>query len=264
FSLDGKTYTLATNNGPNHLHGGRKGFDGVLWKAEPVTAPDSVGVKFSHTSPDGDEGYPGKLDATVTFTLNNANALRIDYTAATDKPTVVNLTNHAYWNLAGAGSGNILGHELTLAADKYLPIDDTSIPTGELAPVKGTPFDFTSTHPIGERIAELKKDPHKTKGYDHCYVLRGQQGKLELAARVKEPTTGRVMEVYTTEPGVQLYCANFLDGGPGGGGYKQHEAFCLETQHYPDSPNKPEFPSTVLRPGQTYRTTTEHRFFVEK
>ena len=151
-----------------------------------------------------------------------------------------------------------------LAADKYLPIDDTSIPTGELAPVKGTPFDFTSPHTIGERIGELKKDPHKTKGYDHCFVLRGQQGKLELAARVKEPTSGRVMEVYTTEPGVQLYCGNFLDGGPGAGGYKQHDGFCLETQHYPDSPNKPEFPSTVLRPGQLYRTTTEHRFSVTK
>jgi aldose 1-epimerase len=264
FTLDGKTYTLATNNGPNHLHGGKKGFDAVLWKAEPVTAPDLVGVKFSHTSPDGDEGYPGKLDVTVTFTLSNANAVRIDYTALTDKPTVVNLTNHAYWNLAGAGSGDILKHELTIAADKYLPIDDTSIPTGELAPVKGTPFDFTSPHTIGERIGELKKEPHKTKGYDHCFVLRGQQGRLELAARVKEPTSGRVMEVYTTEPGVQLYCANFLDGGAGAGGFKQHDAFCLETQHYPDSPNKPEFPSTVLRPGQLYRTTTEHRFSVEK
>jgi aldose 1-epimerase len=264
FTLDGKTYTLAINNGPNHLHGGRKGFDAVLWKPEPVTGPDFVGVKFSYTSPDGDEGYPGELDTTVTFTLSNANALRIDYTATTDKPTVVNLTNHAYWNLAGAGSGNVLSHELTIAADKYLPIDDTSIPTGQLAPVKGTPLDFTTPHTIGERIGELKKDPHKTKGYDHCFVLRGQQGNLELAARVKEPTSGRVMEVYTTEPGIQLYCANFLDGGPSAGGFRQHDAFCLETQHYPDSPNKPEFPTTVLRPGDTYRTTTEHRFSVEK
>src|SRR5437868_475120 len=263
FSLDGKTYTLATNNGPNHLHGGKKGFDAVMWKGEPVTTPDLVGVKFSYSSPDGEEGYPGKLDTTVTFTLSNANALRIDYTALTDKPTVVNLTNHAYWNLAGAGSGDVLKHELMIAADKYLPIDDTSIPTGELAPVKGTPFDFTSPHAIGERIGELKKEPHKTKGYDHCFVLRGQQRKLELAARVKEPKSGRVMEVYTTEPGVQLYCANFL-GGDNAGGYKQHDAFCLETQHYPDSPNKPEFPSTVLRPGETYRSTTEHRFSIEK
>jgi aldose 1-epimerase len=264
FTLDGKTYTLATNNGPNHLHGGKRGFDAVLWKPEPVSGTDFVGVKFSYASPDGDEGYPGKLDATVTFTLSNANALRFEYSAKTDKPTVVNLTNHTYWNLAGAGSGDILGHELMLAADKYLPIDDTSIPTGELASVKGTPFDFTTPHTIGERIGELKKDPHKTKGYDHCFVLRGQQGKLELAARVREPKSGRVMEVYTTEPGVQLYCANFLDGSASAGGFKQHEAFCLETQHYPDSPNKPEFPSTLLRPGETYRSTTEHRFSVEK
>jgi aldose 1-epimerase len=263
FTLDGKTYTLATNNGPNHLHGGKKGFDAVLWKPEPVTGPDFVGVKFSYISPDGEEGYPGTLNATVTYTLSNANVLRFEYAATTDKPTVVNLTNHTYWNLSGAGSGDILGHELMLAADKYLPIDDTSIPTGELASVKGTPFDFTTPHMIGERIGELKKDPHKTKGYDHCFVLRGQQSKLELAARVREPKSGRVMEVYTTEPGVQLYCANFL-GGETAGGYKQHDAFCLETQHYPDSPNKPEFPSTVIRPGETYRTTTEHRFSVDK
>jgi aldose 1-epimerase len=263
FTLDGKTYTLATN-GPNHLHGGKKGFDAVMWKSEPVTTEGAVGIKFSYSSADGEEGYPGKLDATVTFTLNNNNELRIDYTAATDKPTVVNLTNHTYWNLGGAGSGEILQHELTLMADKYLPIDDTSIPTGVLADVKGTPFDFTTPHTIGERIGELKKDPHKTKGYDHCFVLRGQAGKLELAARVKEPKSGRVMEVLTTEPGVQLYCANFLTGGAGQGGFKQHEALCLETQHYPDSPNKPEFPTTVLRPTQTYRTTTMHRFSVEK
>jgi len=264
FSLEGKTFTLATNNGPNHLHGGLKGFDAKMWKAEPVTLPDAVGVKFSYTSADGEEGYPGNLDVTVVFTLNNANELSISYAATTDKPTVVNLTNHTYWNLGGAGSGDILKHELMLAADKYLPIDDNSIPTGVLADVKGTPFDFTQPHAIGERIGELKKEPHKTKGYDHCYALRGQKGQLELAARVKDPASGRVMEVFTTEPGVQLYCANFLDGGPGGGGFKQHEAFCLETQHYPDSPNKPEFPSTALKPGQTYRTTTMHRFSVEK
>src|SRR5262245_43278626 len=263
FKLDGKEYSLATNNGPNHLHGGIKGFDAVMWKASPVKTTDSVGVKFTYTSRDGDEGYPGKLDVTATYTLTANNELRIDYEAKTDKATVVNFTNHSYWNLAGAGSGTILKHELTLAADKYLPIDDTSIPTGKPANVKGTAFDFTTPHAIGERIDEIKKDPHKTKGYDHCFVLRGQQGKLELAAKVKDPASGRVMEIFTTEPGVQLYCGNFLGGGAGEGGYKQHEAFCLETQHYPDSPNQPAFPTTTLTPGETYRSTTVHKFSVE-
>jgi aldose 1-epimerase len=263
FKLDGKVYSLATNNGPNHLHGGIKGFDAVLWNSQPVKTADSVGVRFTHTSPDGDEGYPGKLDVTTTYTLTANNELRIDYEATADKATVVNLTNHAYWNLAGAGSGTILKHELTLAADKYLPIDDTSIPTGKLAEVKGTAFDFTTPHAIGERIDEIKKEPHKTQGYDHCYVLRGQQAKLELAAKVKDPASGRVLEIFTTEPGVQLYCGNFLGGGAGEGGYKQHEAFCLETQHYPDSPNQPAFPTTTLKPGETYKSTTVHKFSVE-
>ena len=264
FTLDGKQYTLATNNGDNHLHGGVKGFDAVNWGFEEVKSADSVGVKFNYTSPDGDEGYPGTLKTQVTYTLTNDNEIKIDYLATTDKPTVVNLTNHAYWNLGGQGSGTILNHELTLHADKWIPTDAGSIPTGELAPVKGTAMDFTSPHKIGERIDELKKPPHATKGYDNCWVLKNQSGKLELAAKVKEPTSGRVMEIYTTEPGIQLYCGNFLDGSKEGAGFKQHDAFCLETQHYPDSPNQPKFPSTVLKPGETYKSQTVHKFSVEK
>ena len=263
FSLDGQAYTLATNNGPNHLHGGRQGFDAQLWDSEGVSDQNAVGVKFSRVSPDGEEGYPGTLRVTATYTLTRDNELRIDYEATTDKPTVVNLTNHTYWNMAGARNGDILKHELTLLADQYVPVDETSIPTGQLAAVKGTAFDFTEPHLIGERIAELKQPPHTSKGYDHNYVLRSQTGMLALAARVREASSGRVMEVLTTEPGVQLYCGNFLDGSALGNGYKQHDAFCLETQHYPDSPNQPQFPSTTLRPGQTFRSTTVYRFAVQ-
>lgn len=263
FKVDGKEYTLAQNNGPNSLHGGLKAFDQKMWKSEEIKSADKVGVKFTYVSPDGEEGFPGKLNTSITYSLSNKNELSLDYEATTDKTTVVNLTNHAYWNLGGAGSGNILKHELTLAADKYLPIDKDSIPTGESASVKGTPFDFTTPHAIGERIDEVKKPPHTTQGYDHCYVLRGQSGKLELAATIKDPSSGRTMQIYTTEPGIQLYCGNFLGGGAGEGGYKQHDAFCLETQHYPDSPNQSAFPTTLLKPGQTYKTTTVHVFGVE-
>ena len=264
FSLDGQEFTLAANNGPNHLHGGLKGFDAQVWKAEEVKNADGVGIKFTLRSPDGDEGYPGALDVVTTYTLTNANELRIDYEAKTDKPTVVNLTNHCYWNLSGAGGGKILDHELTVTADSYLPIDATSIPLGDPAPVAGTPFDFTKAEKIGARVEQLKIDPHTTKGYDHCFVLRAQKGELELAARVKDAKTGRVMEILTTEPGIQFYTGNFLDGSEGGNKYEQHDAFCLETQRYPDSPNKPAYPTSRLNPDQTYKSTTVHRFSVEK
>jgi aldose 1-epimerase len=264
FTLDGKEHKLAVNNGPNALHGGLKGFDKAVWKAEQINAADGVAVKLTHRSPDGDEGYPGNLDVSVTYTLTNANELKIDYTATTDKATPVNLTNHSYFNLAGPASGDVLGHELMLAADQYTPADETLIPTGKIEPVKGTPLDFTTPTKIGARIDQFKGS---TGGYDHNYVLRGGEGKGPwLAARVHEPKTGRVMEMLTTEPGVQLYTANFLDGklkGTDGVVYKKHQGFCLEAQHYPDSVNQPAFPSVILRPGKTYTQTTVHRFSVK-
>src|SRR6266446_9243367 len=253
FTLEGKEYKLAVNNGPNHLHGGNKGLDKYVWQGEAVQSNNSAGAKFSLRSPDGDEGYPGTLDIAVTFQLTDDNEVRIEYTAKTiDKPTVLNLTNHAYWNLAGAGSGEVLAQKMFIAADNTLAVDGGLIPTGKLAPVKGTALDFTEPRELGARIAELKQGTPNPAGYDHCYVLRGKKGELALAGRADGPQGGRVMEVYTTEPGMQLYTGNFLDGDPKNGGHKQHWAFCLETQHYPDSPNKPEFPTTVLRPGQTY------------
>ena len=263
FELDGKEYTLATNNGPNHLHGGKEGFNRKVWKAEPVEEGRQAGVRFRYRSPDGEEGYPGTLDVTVEYLLTTDNELRMEYTAETDAPTVLNLTNHAYWNLAGAGSGTILDHELMLTADKYLEVDDTLIPTGKLADALDTAMDFTRTQTIGSRIAELKKDEEGPRGYDHNYILPAVDDKLILAARVREPKSGRVMEVRTTQPGVQLYTGNFLDGGQENGGHPQHGAFCLETQHYPDSPNQPDFPSTVLRPGEKFHELTVHRFLVE-
>jgi aldose 1-epimerase len=261
FALDGAQYTLAVNNDTNHLHGGKRGFDKVVWKAKPTKSADSVGVVFSYTSPDGEEGYPGTLQVTATYTLTRGNELKLEYTATTNKATVLNLTNHTYWNLGGIHAGNILDHELVLNADRYLPVDKTLIPTGELRSVKGTPMDFTEAKTVGSRIAQVGT------GYDHCYVLnkRGSGMSLTLAARVAEPKSGRVMEVYTTQPGVQFYTGNFLDGKLkcDGVSYSQHYGLCLETQHFPDSPNRPEFPSTVLRPGQKYTQLTVHKFSVK-
>ncbi len=260
FTVDGKEYTVATNNGPNHLHGGVIGLDKRVWKAQEVAGSADPAVKFTYRSPDGEEGYPGNIDLEVTYTLTAKNELRIDYSARTDKATPINLTNHSYFNLAGAGSGTILDHELTIAADSYTPVDETSIPTGKIEPVNGTVMDFTRPTAVGARIDQLKGDPG---GYDHNYVLKNQGGKLALAAKLRDPKSGRTLEVHTTEPGIQLYTGNYLDGtvtGKGGKVYGKRAALCLETQHYPDSVNRPNFPSTILRPGETYKTTTVFAF----
>jgi aldose 1-epimerase len=266
FMLEGKRYFLALNNGSNALHGGVKGFDKVIWAAEEVPADDGVAIKLSRVSPDGEEGYPGNLSVEVTYTLTNDNALQIDYLATTDAPTVINLTNHTYFNLAGAGTGSIYDHELQINAANYTPTDETAIPTGEIAPVDGTAFDFTTPHTIGERIRN-GNDPQIVigHGYDHNYVLdrpSPDDTTSILAATVTEPVSGRTMEVWTTEPGIQFYSGNFLDGtlkGPAGV-YRQGDGFALETQHYPDSPNQPDWPTTTLMPGDQYVTQTIYKF----
>lgn len=258
FVLDGVTYELAANNRPNHIHGGRKGFDKALWRREDIRAEDNQAVmELSYVSQDGEEGYPGNLACRVTYTLTNEDELKITYEAETDKVTVVNLTNHSYFNLAGHGQGDVLGHVLMLNADRYTVFDDALIPTGEIRSVKGTPFDFTTPTPIGTRISEMGA------GYDQNYVLNGGEDSLALCARVHEPTSGRVMEVYTTEPGVQLYTGNWLNStviGKAGKVYGKHGGLCLETQHFPDSPNKPDFPPVVLRPGRKFTSVTVFKF----
>jgi aldose 1-epimerase len=263
FKLDGHTYKLAANDGPNTLHGGLKGFDKAVWQAEPFEKEGEAGVVFTHASPAGEEGFPGTLSMRVTYTLTDHNDLAFDYYATTDQPTVLNLTQHAYLNLAGEGSGDVLGHELTINADRYTPVDATLIPTGELASVAGTPLDFRTKTAIGARIDADYPQIKLGHGYDHNFVLNKQDAELALAARVEEPTTGRVLEVRTTEPGMQFYSANWLDGtitGKAGRPYNRRGAFCLETQHFPDSPNKPTFPTTVLRPGEEFRSKTVYTF----
>jgi aldose 1-epimerase len=267
FTLDGVEYQLAVNDGENHLHGGLKGFDKVLWKGEEVSSGEGPAVKFSYLSNDGEEGYPGALSAEITYTLTHDNGLKIDYLATTDKKTVLNLTHHSYFNLAGAGSGDVLGHEMMIDADQFIPAGPGLIPTGELRGVKGTPFDFNTPTTVGARINQDDEQLRIGGGYDHCWVLNKKtEGGLELGVRVYEPATGRVMEVYTTEPGVQFYAGNFLDGsnvGKGGKVYEYRSAICLEAQHFPDSPNQPQFPTVVLEPGQEYRNTTIYKFSVK-
>jgi aldose 1-epimerase len=264
FTLDGTDYSLANNDGENHLHGGVRGFDKVAWKAEEKSSGNGTGLEFSYLSEDGEEGYPGNLSVQVTYTLTDGGELRIDYRATTDKTTVVNLTNHTYFNLADGGAGDALAHELTIDADLFTPIDSTLIPTGELRSVEGTPLDFREQTAIGARIDQEDEQLRFGGGYDHNWVLNSGGGRLALAARLVEPGSGRSLEVLTTEPGIQFYSGNFLDGLKGRGGcvYHKRHGLCLETQHFPDSPSKPQFPSTVLQPGDVYETTTVYKFGV--
>jgi aldose 1-epimerase len=260
FTLDGKTYTLATNNGPNHLHGGLKAFDRMVWEGEGMRTEDGPAVKLTYFSKDGEEGYPGNLKATVVYTLTHDNALKVKMWAETDQATPVNLAQHAYWNLKGEGRGTILDHEVMLAAKRYTPTDDTLIPTGEIKDVKGSPYDFTEAKRIDKDFDALGQDPG---GYDCNFVLDGQPGELRLAARVFEPTSGRIMEILTDQPGVQFYTGNFLDGslkGLSGKPYPKYGGFCLETQRFPDSVNQPQWPSIILRPGETYQHEMVIRF----
>jgi aldose 1-epimerase len=266
FTLDGRTFELATNDGPNHLHGGRRGFDAVHWKGEAFDTADGAGVVFAYTSTDGEEGYPGTLNARVTYTLTDRNELIVDFHATTDAPTIVNLSQHSYFNLAGQGTRDVLDHELQILADRYTPVDDTLIPTGELAPVDGTPLDFRQPTKIGARIGDSHVQLRRGRGYDHNWVLTRSGEGPQPAAKLIERSTGRTMQIATTEPGIQFYSGNFLDGsiaGKGGRPYPHRSGLCLETQHFPDSPNKPQFPSTALRPGQEYRSRTVLTFATE-
>jgi len=263
FTLDGVDYHLVANNGENSLHGGRQGFDKVVWKAVRVNTGDGPALKLTYTSKDWEEGFPGNLSCTVTYTLTNKNCLKIEYAAETDKPTVVNLTHHSYFNLQDAGAGDILGHELMIKASKFTPVDQGLIPTGELRAVEGTPFDFNKPTAIGARVGNDDEQLKFGRGCDHNWILDRQGKDLELVASVYEPTTGILMEVMTTEPGLQFYCGNFLDGtnkGKGGIVYQHRTGLCLETQHFPDSPNHPDFPSTELKPGEKYTSTTAYCF----
>jgi aldose 1-epimerase len=266
FTLDGKEYMLARNNGPNSIHGGLKGFNKVVWQGESFQGPAGIGIILSYTSKDGEEGYPGNLKTKVTYTLTDKNEWIIDYEAVTDKATPVNLTEHTYFNLAGEGKGDVLGHILQLNASRFTPVDQNLIPTGELRPVKSTPLDFTQPTGIGARIDADYEQIRLGHGYDHNFVIDRKDSDPVLAVRVTEATSGRVLEVYTTEPGVQLYTGNFLDGtitGKGGHVYKLRFGLCLETQHFPDSPNHPDFPTTILRPGQTYHSRTIYKMSAE-